>query len=343
MNTNHFPLISIIIPVYNVDEFLSQCLISICNQTYSNIEIILINDGSTDSSYSICTQYSLTDSRIILIDQENIGVSSTRNKGLNIASGEYIAFIDSDDYIAPSYIENLYNSIINNNVDISICGYTRVQLGKDNIERILNDTSYLSREDLFRYVLCNNNIGGYLWNKLFIKSIISDYGLRFNPNLSIGEDMVFITQYLLHCQSGVYSPITLYYYRLNNSSALKSMHTTHTFDKHKTSNLEASNLIAILVNSEGEQIRSFASYRQVRTSMWLIFNMIVCNYYDKTLLLKIKKILRKNVRFYLFNENAKLLEKLCALLLSISPACFTKIASLLYKSPLKRLTSKYLN
>ena len=120
-------LISIIVPVYNVEQYLDDCLISIINQTYKNIEIILIDDGSTDKSGKICDEYAKKDSRIIVIHKENGGVSSARNAGLRIAKGAYIGFVDPDDWIAEDMYEVLYSNAKKYDADVSVCKYKIVK------------------------------------------------------------------------------------------------------------------------------------------------------------------------------------------------------------------------
>ena len=115
------PLISVVVPVYNVEKYLEQCVNSIINQTYDNLEIILVNDGSKDKSPYLCDELAKKDSRISVIHKENGGPAETRNVGTEKASGEYIAFVDSDDWIHPKYIEILYNNLKENNAEISIC------------------------------------------------------------------------------------------------------------------------------------------------------------------------------------------------------------------------------
>ena len=111
--------ISIIIPVYNVEKYLSRCLESVINQSYKNIEIIIVNDGSTDNSFDICNKYKKKDKRVILIDQNNQGLSGARNTGLKHATGEYICFIDSDDYVEKDYVEYLYKLIVKDDYDLN--------------------------------------------------------------------------------------------------------------------------------------------------------------------------------------------------------------------------------
>ncbi len=117
------PLISIIVPVYKVEMYIKKCINSIINQTYKNIEIILVDDGSPDNCGKICDDYSKTDKRIIVVHKDNGGLSDARNRGLIAASGQFITFVDSDDYIELNYIETHYNNLINNNADISIAGH----------------------------------------------------------------------------------------------------------------------------------------------------------------------------------------------------------------------------
>lgn len=119
-------LISIIIPIYNTDKYINRCLQSVIAQTYKKIEIILIDDGSTDKSFEICKKYSNQDSRIRLIHQNNRGSSATRNRGIKEATGKMITFIDSDDWINEKYIETLYYNMIYNKAQLSVCGYQRV-------------------------------------------------------------------------------------------------------------------------------------------------------------------------------------------------------------------------
>lgn len=124
-------LISVIIPIYNVEKYLRNCIDTVINQTYSNIEIILVNDGSTDSSLKICNEYKEKDNRITIINKENGGVSDARNAGLKNAHGKYICFVDSDDYISEKFVEKLYNTIILYNVKIALCNMERVdEVGK---------------------------------------------------------------------------------------------------------------------------------------------------------------------------------------------------------------------
>lgn len=154
------PLISVIVPVYNVEKYLDKCVDSIVNQTYKNLEIILVDDGSPDNCPKMCDNWAKKDKRIKVIHKENGGVSSARNVGIDNAKGEYIGFVDSDDWTEKKYIQKLYEVLIQENADIALCGYNRVTGA--NIEKInINGTSEIT--DCYQYLLYTLNPQKRLW------------------------------------------------------------------------------------------------------------------------------------------------------------------------------------
>ncbi len=214
-------MISVIIPIYNVEEYLEKCLKSILLQTYKNIEVILVNDGSTDSSLEICKKYSKIDNRIIIINKKNEGVSSARNNGLKIAKGDYVIFIDPDDSINENMLQILYNNINKaNDIDISICGFERIY-PKHKKEKEVSNKKYkiIDKELLLKEMLGKENFQGYVWNKLYKKSIINKYQIRFNEKISVYEDFLFNSEYINKIHKGIYSNQKLYYYYQRNDSA----------------------------------------------------------------------------------------------------------------------------
>lgn len=212
-------LISIIIPVYNVEQYIERCIDSVLLQTYKNLEIILIDDGSTDKSSKICDEYAKKDSRIKVIHKENGGVSSARNAGLDVATGEYIGFVDSDDYIDSNMYECLINSITNNKCDIVICGFHEVFGGviKD-VAICESETSISVREGIVKLIE-DDTYKGYLWNRLYKRELFD--GVKF-PEMIVLEDMyvnhlVFEKSKKIHLLDK-----TLYsYIRRENSVTLK--------------------------------------------------------------------------------------------------------------------------
>ena len=216
-------LISVIVPVYNSEKYLNICVESILKQTYKNIEVILINDGSTDASLSICNKYKELDKRVIVINQKNNGVSAARNKGLEISNGNYISFIDSDDHIKPTYLEELHNAIIKNNADVVRC-CAIFEDGNENhrIESISIKGKYktddLLAKHLSKFLTYNNNIGCYVWALLTKKEIAP----KFNKNLSYMEDTVYYLQLMENAKTFYFLDSPLYYYVYNSAGLSKN-------------------------------------------------------------------------------------------------------------------------
>lgn len=208
-------MISIIVPVYNTEKYLDRCIQSILSQTYTDFELLLVDDGSTDSSGAICDKYAEQDSRLRVFHKENGGVSSARNVGLNNAAGEYIIFVDSDDYMKPQMCEILYNTLIREKADIVICGTEETGGG---FWKPRNNENY-NRESFFE------NFGELLqiellsppWNKIFIKSRIKHY---FRDDISFGEDLVFNLQYLFHCNKISFITASPYFHTKDNNESL---------------------------------------------------------------------------------------------------------------------------
>jgi len=222
--------ISVIIPVYNVENYLRQCLDSIINQTLKEIEIICINDGSTDSSKQILEEYALKDERIKIINQKNKGVSAARNTGIDAATGEYIGFVDSDDWVKLDAYEKLYNKITREDVDIVFSRYNYVF--EDG--RIEHNPNYFKELDEIKINSIDENlellkISPSIWTKIFKKSFILDNKIRF-PEGVLAEDLFFIVQYLLKANGIVYlNNYFSYNYRIRDSGEEKS--TIHIRNK----------------------------------------------------------------------------------------------------------------
>ena len=214
-------LISVIIPVYNVEKYLTKCVDSIINQTYKNLEIILVDDGSPDNCGKICDEYAKKDNRIKVIHKENGGLSSARNAGLDICKGEYICFIDSDDFVSLSFIEVLYKMIQINKTDIAQCNFLRFHDENEiaNEGAISFEFSQCSiydnlemQNNLFK---TNQVISTVVWNKLYKRSVYEN--IRF-PNGKIHEDE--FTTYIVFSKSEnmCYISDELYYYRITDTS-----------------------------------------------------------------------------------------------------------------------------
>lgn len=186
------PLISVIIPVYNTELYLERCLKTVTENTYKNLEIICVNDGSTDHSLDILKQLAVQDSRIRVIDQPNGGVSAARNHGLDVASGAYIAFIDSDDWVHSEYFEHLQNVAQEHQADLVVCGYAQVDRYDPHAQKArlaVENSIHVQRGAL----TTSGNLTASPWGKLFRRSTIGS--LRFPLNINFGEDQIFNIQF----------------------------------------------------------------------------------------------------------------------------------------------------
>lgn len=207
-------MISIIVPVYNTEKYLHRCVDSILEQTYTDFELLLINDGSTDSSGAICDEYAMRDSRVRVFHKENGGVSSARNLGLDNANGEWIAFVDSDDYVFPIWLENYEELYKKYSTDLICQGFQTDR----PLNVTLKDTTYGISNigttiDVIEKLL-HNNILGFCWNKLFQSNIINTNKLRFRENVSLKEDEIFAIEYMKYSTTCICTDKVGYYYHV---------------------------------------------------------------------------------------------------------------------------------
>lgn len=213
-------MISIIVPVYNVEKYLNNCINSLVNQTHTDLEIILIDDGSTDSSGRICDEWKKKCGKIRVIHQKNSGVSRARNAGLKIASGQYIGFVDSDDFVEEDMYEQLEKAM-NAGADIAVCGYNDV-LNNKTTSRISHINGVLTREDAIQQCVCDSGWGLYIWNKLFRRELIykNNEPIFFPEDVFIGEDAVWLMMILGRCDHVSYYSEAKYNYVSRQGSAV---------------------------------------------------------------------------------------------------------------------------
>ena len=211
-------LVSIIVPIYNVDKYLEVCIESLTNQTYRNLEIILINDGSTDESVKICEKYKEKDNRIVFINKKNGGAASAKNEGLKIAKGDYITFVDSDDFIELDMIEYMVNTIKKYNADIIQCSFTNLY---KNTEKFKQDTiveQKITSKDFLELFLTKWD-SSLFWNKLFKREVIEN--VFFKEGRCI-DDEFFTYKCVINSKSIVTSNKIVYNYRMRKSGVMKS-------------------------------------------------------------------------------------------------------------------------
>lgn len=211
-------LVSVIIPAYNVGDYLEECIQSLVCQTYTTYEIIIIDDGSTDNTYDVGKGFTLYNTKIKIFHQENQGVSIARNIGMQKANGKYYIFVDADDIVMPQYIESLVKCI--EKADMGMISFTSEREKLTNNIRM--NIVYNNASDMIEGLLCEEKYDGYLWNKIFKKNIIEDNRLMFKKNIAVWEDLLFVLEYLKYCNKIAISDDKLYYYRYREGSAVNN-------------------------------------------------------------------------------------------------------------------------
>lgn len=240
------PKVSIIIPVYNAEKYLSRCLNSVLKQTYSNIEIILVDDGSEDKSSYLCDRYAMLDSRIKVYHKSNEGVSIARNYGIENCNGEYIVFVDSDDYLISECIETLVKLVRNEEEPVLGCvDYYENQNGKLSTYSCEDGKiDSLGYDEGLIKIFNPSSYRGYLWNKIFRLSEIRKYEIRFLPGVKIWEDTLFLMEYIINSSAKIlYKHTPLYVYSIYSDSTMGKMDHSKHLTMMKCTNKLLNNLL----------------------------------------------------------------------------------------------------
>lgn len=310
--------ISVIVPIYNTEKYIGKCLESIKKQTYKNLEIILVNDGSIDKSEEICKSYIEKDKRFTYYLTSNYGVSHARNFGLDKATGKYIMFIDSDDWLENNMIEILYKELIEKKCDIAVCDYfinfkeLQIEHNKLNEEKIINEKNIM-----LEFLFDSELYGGYLWNKLIKKSIIKD--IRFNEKIKIEEDVDFLCQIFENVNSIIYLPQKkLYHYVKRNESAVNFNYSLKDLTK----------LLALEKKMKIKDEYQIKNLEKLEYEYYVIASQaryILRKYkiYDKKTNNQINNIRKKYFFEALYESKGK--EKIKVILLNIMPITYGKI------------------
>ena len=230
---NMKPEISIVVPVYKVEKFVKDSICSILNQSFTDFEIICINDGSPDNSLSILEQLAKEDTRIKIISQKNQGVSAARNAALDMVSGEYVAFLDPDDIMHPQFLEIMLSEMKSNEADVVCCGFKKIS---EN-EKVINPPVYENitakkfKNHLLSFALRKKpRPNNSLWNKIYKTSVIKS--IRFEKDLKVAEDMLFILRTLINAEKVFYIKTPLIYYRIRENSITHFKLTEAYIDSH---------------------------------------------------------------------------------------------------------------
>lgn len=314
-------MISIIIPVYNTEQYLSQCLKSILNSSCKDFEVILVNDGSTDHSLSICRRYSRKDSRIRVFDQEHRGVSEARNRGINESKGEWIVFVDADDMISHDFLQKIARKEYSDR-DFLLFDYLKLAgksrgktiaameaMPKERCDRFRE--LYFGREDrnsLIRKLLDMSQIedGGCTsllspWAKAYKRTVIERYSIRFHSDLEIGEDRLFNLEYLRRMESCVYFMEAVYYVRIHRDSTMLRFHFNYLQNDYRYQE----NLRALLKESDILPVVKKAYYNSVLTNMADVLVRGIFNPYSSRHYRENLKLCHEMQRFEIYRRALK--------------------------------------
>ena len=237
-------LVSVIVPIYNVERQLNRCISSIVNQRYSDLEIILIDDGSPDRCGEMCDMWERNDKRIIVVHKENAGLGMARNTGLDIAKGEYVVFIDSDDYVTEDYVESLMIAMKKNRAELVVGSFFRV-FSDDKVisSSVVDKQCVVEKNEIFRDVLlpvlgasadnrCDVEREMCVWRNMYKREIIERLGLRFvSEREFVSEDIIFNMLYFININRAVLIPECIYYYS-DNQGSLTNTYREDRFEKY---------------------------------------------------------------------------------------------------------------
>ena len=311
--------VSVIVPIYNTKKYLDRCFDSIMNQTESDLEIILIDDGSTDDSGKICDAYAQKDKRFRVLHKKNGGVSSARNSGIDIMSGNYCCFVDSDDYISENYISVLLNNLKSYSGDISVCGLSKTDVAENsNRVTVLNHRE--SQLSLFNET---DGIKGYIGGKLFKTDIIKKNSIKFDENQSLAEDLLFLFDYIMCCQSDstvCVSDSKLYYYESSSMGTLAGRGREDVFNEKWCDAINACEKILEKIPNDKKRLRRAVKLEKTMQCATMI--RIMANYDEKAKRKSCKIFVRKNIIPYLFSKNFSIRKKIGAVAVLICPKKF---------------------
>ena len=276
-------LISIIVPIYKVEDYLDECIKSIVSQSYKNLEIILVDDGSPDKCGYICDMWAKEDKRITVIHKKNGGVSDARNIGVKVSKGQYILFIDSDDVINSDMVKVLYENIILDDYDISCCMHTKFKDGEKYIFNSMENLQKVIKNDLWNSLL-KDEITGFVWDKLYKSELLKK---NYFEKYTLAEDFIFNLKVLESCNKIITSTYIGYYYRSRENSALNVKDISKKLEL-----VNASKSAKMYIESKGINNR-WINYKFMVDNL-LIHHQIKSINSDEVR--KIDKILRKNIK-----------------------------------------------
>lgn len=326
------PLINIIVPVYGVEKYLHKCVDSILAQTYKNIRLILVDDGSPDNCPQICEEYATGDKRIVVIHRTNGGQSAARNSGLEFLQkkslkevGKYVAFIDGDDYVAPDYIEFLYNLLIDNDADISQCGHYIVFSESRNVDKNSEHcTLVLNRKEALES-LCYNGVWDVTaWNKLYKLNIFDKIYFREGR---LYEDTAVCHLVATQANRLVVNMEPKYYYIQRYTSTANSI----DWKEYKYQFLEAGDEMADWITEHYPKLAEAANVKRVFVRLSTLSQMVNSNHYDRKRIKEMKSVINQHRRNILKDSKVAKRDKLGIMALALGYPFYVMVWKIYYK------------
>lgn len=315
-NANEDALVTVIVPVYNVEEYIRECVDSLLTQTYSNIEIILVDDGSTDNSGSICEEYAKEDSRVIVIHKENGGLSSARNAGMEIMRGKYCCFVDSDDAVAVTFIDYMIGLIHMSGADFSACSYTREfnEMGNTSSQGLIEADAHKALE----FIFSEKTMTTSAWGKLYRADLWAD--IRF-PEGYIYEDYATVYKVIMKCEKIIIAPEKLVFYRPNPESI-----TGTGFYVKRMQYFEISDELRPVIKKTFPDLLTYVDNRTVRYAISYYRQIAVSGYKDEETTNYLRRKIKTGITQYLRSDYSPL-SKAYGILIIISPRAATLLFS----------------
>lgn len=337
-NNKFEPLISVIVPIYNGEKFLDKCITSILEQSYQNLELILIDDGSKDNSLKICSEYSKKDKRVNVFTGKNGGVSHARNKGLDVAEGEWITFVDADDCISKTFVESLFCATENNPLAIAASGMARFKNDEDLLEteeenlRRINSFSVekMTIEQAIYYVQKRDGFSIH-YNKLYHSSLLTDIEgnrLRFNESIFYGEDQLFFYSVLVRSNSLCYVQRPLYYHRIMNLASAMNQSWNPKWDTALVAFKQIMEVVETYDN--GKEFPPYVACQNEWISMFI--RRSKAGIIDQDFQRRMKRIISKRFWYYLMNRETSIKRKIGVLGILIAPNMVARYIRLSGKS-----------
>lgn len=321
---NNEELISVIVPIYKVEQYLRKCIDSILNQTYKKLEIILVDDGSPDSCGKICDEYANIDERIKVIHKKNGGLSDARNVGIDMANGEYIVFIDSDDYIEMDYIEYLFNLLKNNNCKMSICSHyvetienKRIDYGKKY------STTVMNTEECMRRMLCDEGFSVSAWAKMYKKELFANVKYPINK---LCEDNGTTYKLIRQCEKIAYGNLSKYIYVKRENSIM-----TGKFNLKKMDLVELTDNMANELEMDFSSIINAIHRRMIYARLSVLRQAVNDENVDKKIINTLRKDILKNWKEFIRNPEIKNLDRIAFISLIFGNNFYRNAWNLYYK------------